>query len=102
VILERYQPVCMVAQPSCERLLTLSSGIYRYAEYMSVVTFEHFSSKRLSAKDSDRGIPRSPKIDEQFQQRRNLTVLVTALKNQRCENICCYKSLEERLMIEWE
>jgi hypothetical protein len=82
-------------------LLTLSSGIYRYAEYASVITFEYLWSKRLSAKDCDRGILRSPKIDEQFQQRRNLTVLVTALKNQRSENICCYKSLEERLMNEW-
>jgi hypothetical protein len=56
----------MVAQPSCERLLTLSSGIYRYAECMGLITFEHFSSKRLSAKDSDRGIPPSPKLMSNF------------------------------------
>jgi hypothetical protein len=92
----------MVAQASCECLLTLSSGIYRYVEYASVIRFEYSSLKRLSAKDCDRGFLRSPKIDEQFQQRRNLTVLVTALKNQRSEKICCYMSLEERLTIEWE
>ena len=51
---------------------------------------------------ADKGILRSPKIGEQLQQRRNLTAWMTALKNQCSENICCYKRLEERLMIEWE
>jgi hypothetical protein len=51
-------------QRSCERLLTLSSGIYRYAEFASEITSEHFSSKRLSAKDRDRGFLRRSKIDE--------------------------------------
>lgn len=58
------------AQGTCDCLLTLSSDIYRYAESASVITFEHFSSKYLSSKDSDRRILRSPKMRVQLQQRR--------------------------------
>ncbi|MCF2523290.1 hypothetical protein [Bradyrhizobium sp. G127] len=35
-----------------------------------MITFEHFSSKYLSSKDSDRRILRSPKMRVQLQQRR--------------------------------
>jgi hypothetical protein len=73
----------VISGGACERFLALSSDIFRYAEYASMIAFKHFSSKRLSAKDSDRGILRSPKIGEQLQQRRNLTVWMTVLEN-RC------------------
>jgi hypothetical protein len=51
----------VISGGACERFLALSSDIFRYAEYASMIAFKHFSSKRLSAKDSDRGILREPK-----------------------------------------
>jgi hypothetical protein len=53
----------MLAQRSFERLLTVSSGIYRYADFASEITSEHFSSKRLPAKDRDREFLRKSKLD---------------------------------------
>ena len=39
----------VISGGACERFLALSSDIFRYAEYASMIAFKHFSSKRKTA-----------------------------------------------------